>query len=108
MASHKTADALEILEQALSKRSPKTRERIELEYLNALVAQLIYEARTKAGLTQAELAKRVGTSQPVIARLENASYRGHSLSMLQRIASAVDKRVDVRLVSTSSKRSRAA
>jgi len=64
--------------------------------VNAQVAQLIYDARTKAGLTQTALARLVGTSQPVIARLENAEYPGHSLTMLQRIAEVLEQRVEVR------------
>ena len=67
--------------------------------INAQVAQLIYEARTKAGLTQKELADLIGTKQPVIARLEDADYEGHSLSMLQKIAHALNKRLEIRLTS---------
>lgn len=39
-------------------------------------------------MSQAELAQRVGTTQSVIARLEDAEYAGHSLTMLERIAVA--------------------
>ena len=58
---------------------------------------MIYAARTAAGLTQKELARRIGTSQSVIARLEDADYKGHSLSMLRRIADALDLAVDINL-----------
>jgi len=34
--------------------------------------------------------------QPVIARLEDADYQGHSLTMLQRIAAALNQRLDIR------------
>lgn len=74
------------------------------ETMNARVARLIYEARTQAGLTQQQLADLIGTQQPVIARLEDADYEGHSLSMLNRIAAALDLRVDVRLVGRSGRR----
>ena len=52
------------------------------------LALLVREMRENAGLTQVELARKVGTTQSVIARLEDAEYAGHSLSMLERIAAA--------------------
>ncbi len=57
--------------------------------LNVTVAQMIYQARKRAQLTQQQLAALVGTKQPVIARLEDRTYTGHSLTMLQRIAHAL-------------------
>ncbi|HET6383056.1 MAG TPA: XRE family transcriptional regulator [Armatimonadota bacterium] len=60
-------------------------------------ARAIYDARTAAGLTQQELARRVGTTQSVIARLEDADYDGHTLKMLNRIAAALNRKVEVRL-----------
>src|SRR5580704_3177180 len=50
------------------------------------LALLVREMREDAGLTQTELAKKVGTTQSVIARLEGAEYTGHSLTVLERIA----------------------
>jgi ribosome-binding protein aMBF1 (putative translation factor) len=50
------------------------------------LALLVREMREDAELTQTELAKNVGTTQSVIARLEDAEYAGHSLTMLERIA----------------------
>ena len=50
------------------------------------LALLVREMREDASLTQAELARKVGTTQSVIARLEDAEYTGHSLAMLERIA----------------------
>src|SRR6266478_5681782 len=52
------------------------------------LALLVREMREDAGFTQTELAKRAGTTQSVIARLEDAEYAGHSLTMLERIAAA--------------------
>ena len=52
------------------------------------LALLIREMREDAGLTQTELARKIGTAQSVIARLEDAEYTGHSLTMLERIAAA--------------------
>ena len=66
--------------------------------LNAEIARKIYALRTKAGLTQQQLADRVGTSKSAICRLEDADYDGHSLTMLKRIAGALDKRVEIRFL----------
>jgi len=66
--------------------------------VNIEVAQMICAARTDAGLSQRELAEMIGTRQPVIARLEAADYEGHSLTMLRRIADALNQRLEVRFV----------
>jgi transcriptional regulator with XRE-family HTH domain len=58
----------------------------------------------KAGLTQGELAKLIGTTASVISRLEDADYEGHSLAMLRRIAAALNKRVEIRFVSIKAAR----
>ena len=65
---------------------------------NAEIARKLHDLREKAGLSQRELAKLVGTSASVICRLEDADYEGHSLSMLRRIAAALDTRVEIRFV----------
>jgi ribosome-binding protein aMBF1 (putative translation factor) len=87
-------DAVEILIRRLGD-TPDLRARIEEEKLNMQVAQMIYDARHKAGLTQKQLAELIGTKQQVIARLEDADYEGHSLTMLQRIATALGRRLEV-------------
>jgi len=53
--------------------------------------------REKTGLSQKELAKKVGTSQQQISRLESPSYEGHSLSMLRRVADALGAIVRVEI-----------
>lgn len=92
----KTDDALKIIER-LTQDDPELQEMVREASLNARVAQMIYAARTQAGLTQQQLAELIGTQQSVIARLEDADYEGHSLSMLQRIAQALNQRVDIQL-----------
>ncbi|MCW0220356.1 MAG: helix-turn-helix domain-containing protein, partial [Prosthecobacter sp.] len=54
--------------------------------------------RTRAGLSQRAFAKLVGTTASVICRLEDADYEGHSMAILNRIAAALDKRVEIRFV----------
>ena len=93
----KTNDALNILQQ-MTKDDPEIEEMIWESSLNAELAQLIYTARTQAGLTQQQLADRIGTKQSVIARLEDAEYEGHSLSMLNKIAQGLNQRLEVHLI----------
>lgn len=75
----------------------------EEELANTDIAQKIYDLRTKAGLTQRQLAKLVGTTASVICRLEDADYEGHSLAMLRRLAAALDKRVEIRFLPAKGK-----
>ena len=77
----------EIVEQRVRK-SATYRKNFERTLHQIDLALLVREMRENAGLTQAELAKKVGTTQSVIARLEDAEYTGHSLAMLERIATA--------------------
>jgi transcriptional regulator with XRE-family HTH domain len=75
--------------------------------VNLDVGQLVYDARINSKLTQAELAKKIGTTQSVISRLEDADYRGHSLTMLRRIADALGLRLELRLLPMARPRKRA-
>lgn len=77
---------------------PKLVDEYEEEVVNADIARNVYDLRTKAGLSQRQLAKKIGTTASVICRLEDADYAGHSLSMLKRIAEALDKRVEIRFL----------
>ncbi len=76
-------------------RDPRFAERFERAGEAWDVAIQIVAMREKAGLTQAQLARRVGTTQQQISRLEGAGYEGHSLSMLRRIAKVLHARVRV-------------
>jgi ribosome-binding protein aMBF1 (putative translation factor) len=73
-------------------------EAVSRERFNAKIACEILAMRTKAGLTQKQLADKIGTRQSVIARLEDADYDSHSLKMLQRIADGLGKRLAIRFV----------
>lgn len=67
----------------------------------------ILRARAESGLTQAEVAIRIGTTQSAVARLESAGG-GHSpsLATLQRYASALGYKLQVRLVRSPGRTSR--
>ena len=94
----KTDNAVEILHRRLVAGNPE--KIIELEKIRAdnAVARKIYELRMKSGLSQRAFAKLVGTTASVICRLEDADYEGHSMAMLNRIAAALDKKVEIRFV----------
>lgn len=49
----------------------------------------LVEARQAAGLTQAELAKRLGVSQAQVARIEKRGYESYTLNTLRRYVSAL-------------------
>jgi len=66
-----------------------------------LLAEEVYALRERHGLSQRALAKLIDSSQSAIARLEDASYRGHSISVLRRIAAAVGEQVVVRFMATT-------
>ncbi len=56
-------------------------------------------ARAAAGMTQAQVAERIGTTQSAIARLESgAAKHSPSLATLRKYARAVGRRLEVRLV----------
>ena len=69
----------------------------ERERAISAIARLVREARLKAGLTQADLAKKAKTNQAVIARLESGTdQRTPSLDLLERIAYALRAKLMVR------------
>src|SRR6266511_4376546 len=90
-----TTDAVEILHRRHFEGNPEMLDLLNQERVHADVAQKVYDLRTRAGLTQLQLAKLVGTTPSVISRLEDADYQGHSLTLLRRIAEAVGSRVEV-------------
>jgi ribosome-binding protein aMBF1 (putative translation factor) len=66
----------------------------ELEYR---VTRALIEARTKKGLTQKQLAKKLNTTQSVISRAESARSLP-SLTFLKRLAEALDVQLEVKFV----------
>src|SRR5712692_9350685 len=74
------------------------REEFEEGLVNIEAAQLIHDMRAKAGLSQRQLARKVGTSASAINRLESADYGGHTIAMVRRIATALNRRLELRAV----------
>ena len=96
-------DLVESLKQRFIK-TDRQRAAYEKASKDAEIASKIYELRQKAGLTQKQLAELIGTKQPVISRLEEADYRGHTLEMLRKIAAALHCRLEVNIVPETHKR----
>ncbi len=93
-----TKDGVEILHRRYIEGKPEMLALLEEERANAEIAQKIYDLRQEAGLSQQELADLIGTSRTAITRLEDADYEGHSLSMLRRVAAALNKKVQIEFV----------
>ena len=56
----------------------------------------VIKAREKAGLTQEELARRIGTKQPALSRLERGGFSRATVETLRKIADALDARLVVK------------
>jgi transcriptional regulator with XRE-family HTH domain len=81
------------LEQQL--KDPIFAERFEAAGEAWDVALQIAALREQAGFSQKDLARKLKTSQQNVSRLESTSYEGHSLTMLRRVARALNARVRV-------------
>lgn len=71
-------------EKHYGKRGVRTREELEEGYKNFKIGTLIHDARIEKGMTQAELAEKVGTTKSYISKIEN-NLKEVRISTLQRI-----------------------
>lgn len=102
MPEKKISNALEILHQDIYEGRPERIANLEAARVNDDVARKIRELREAANLSQRQLATLVDTQASVICRLEDADYEGHSLAMLNRIATALNQRLSINFVPLSS------
>lgn len=72
--------------------SPQTRTAVNQDLG---LGQLIYDLRSEAGLSQRELAARIGTTQSVISRLEEGGGARNRLDTLARVATALNRHLVV-------------
>lgn len=98
MCKRRTSDGMQILFDRYLKGRAERTAKFEEARASRQIARMIYDLRAQAGLSQRELARLVGTTASVICRLEDADYAGHSLGMLRRIAAALNRRVELRIV----------
>ncbi|MGI8647365.1 MAG: XRE family transcriptional regulator [Acidimicrobiales bacterium] len=84
------------IDELRAKHPPKDPDTYHQEYeevaLSFEIARIAYVLRTQAGITQSELARRMGTSQPAIARMESGGHTP-SLDMLDRLGHALHLRL---------------
>ncbi len=73
---------------------------LEEEETRLRVAEIVYQARSAAGLTQAALAERIGTKQSVISAIENGSQMP-TIPTLRRIARAADRKLNIEMAAAS-------
>lgn len=99
--SPKRKDALEILRD-LEGDDPELQAILREERFNLQLAQMVYDARTAAGLTQPQLANQVGISRRAIEELEEADHEGLSVALLVRIGEALRQRLEVRFAPRNS------
>ena len=93
MATKTTTNAVEILKHRLS-NDPDLAVLVEEERKRLRLADKIRRARLKVGLSQKEVAKRIGTTQSAVARLESGTYERLSLGTLIKVSLALNCRVN--------------
>jgi DNA-binding transcriptional regulator YiaG len=71
----------------------------------AVTATLVREARRSAGVSMAELGRRAGVPEQVVALWEDPTWEGHSLNLLRRVAKALELRLELRFAPTRQRRS---
>ncbi len=96
MKMSKAGVSLEDLKAKLMENDEFQKEYEQLKPRYEVVSQII-EARTKMKMTQAQLAKKIGTQKSNISRLESGNYNP-SLDMLVKIANALEKEIKINLI----------
>lgn len=84
----------EMLDIQFGPEGTPDREQLEQEIESFILAERLKEERLKAGLTQEQLAERIGTNKSYISRLENGKA-DVQLSTLHKIFRGLGKRVSV-------------
>jgi len=90
-----TSDAVAILRRHFD-ADPELVAMVQEARAHRQIAEMIHDLRQSEGLSQSDLAKRIGTSQSTIARLEDCDYTGHTLTMLTRILTALGRDLEIR------------
>lgn len=101
MAKRKTI--MDEFEEELAS-DPELNRLYQRELAKLKVANQILAARQQAGLSQAALARLIGTQQSGVARMENAGCTSYTMTTLAKIAAATGSRLEVRIVPAAKRR----
>jgi len=101
-----TTDAVTIIHRRFVEGKPALEAYLVEELERILIGNQIYGLRTKAGMTQAALARKVGVKAAEIDRLENADYEGHPLPTLRKIASTFGMRIELNFVPVENRKTK--
>jgi transcriptional regulator with XRE-family HTH domain len=82
-------------------RDPEFAREYTAELQRLRIAEQLARARQARGMTQGELARQMGTSQPAVARMERGDYGGYTIKALTKAAHALGQRLRVELVPSS-------
>jgi len=101
-------DATEIMEALFVQGDPVAAARVEAECKRLHLIDTLRVLREKAGLTQSELARKVGVTTARIARMEDPDYEGQSVHDLQTVVAALGMELELRIVKKTVARKRRA
>jgi|ERR1051326_778874 DNA-binding XRE family transcriptional regulator len=107
MVRKATVDGMAYVDEQYRK-IPGLKRRVEAQLAEMDIERALLDLRQASGLTQAQLAARVGVKQPVIARIEAGRSSNIHLRTILQIATALGARVRVTLEPASEKRKRKA
>lgn len=97
MSDKITNDAVEILKDRIA-QDPELAYFVEEERKRLMLAEKIRQARHESGLSQKEVALRIGTTQSAVARLESGNYERLSLSTLIKVTHALNRRLSLEIL----------
>lgn len=100
----RTRSANRILDNRYYRGRPARLAALRRERERCDIAQKVYDLRKSLGLSQEQFAAKVGMKPSAISRLESGDYNRPSLTTLQRIAAALNQRVEISFVPWHSKR----
>jgi transcriptional regulator with XRE-family HTH domain len=86
-------------------RDPKLAEQVDAELARLRLEQDLVALREARGMSQRALARKIGVSQPVIARIESGRARNLEVRTLIKIAAALDSEVQITIRRRRTRRS---